>query len=189
MTVLQFPERRVLLVPGLNGSGPAHWQSRWQQLFPHFERVEQADWSVPDLETWAARVGEELARSSRPTWIAAHSFGCLAVVRQARFQSPNLAGALLVAPADPHKFGLADALRHARMPCPAILVGSLNDPWMASADAAVWARRWGCAFVNAGRAGHINADSGLGDWADGLELLSCLIDAGDAFDFRRHAAV
>ncbi|MEB0164938.1 alpha/beta hydrolase, partial [Glaciimonas sp. CA11.2] len=31
----------VLIVPGLNNSGPQHWQSRWERLYPAFERIEQ----------------------------------------------------------------------------------------------------------------------------------------------------
>lgn len=30
----------ILNVPGLNNSGPAHWQTRWEQRYPWFRRVE-----------------------------------------------------------------------------------------------------------------------------------------------------
>ena len=49
-------EFRVLIAPGLHNSGPDHWQSRWQRLFPAFERVQQDDWDVPDLARWSARL-------------------------------------------------------------------------------------------------------------------------------------
>ncbi|MGD7478422.1 alpha/beta hydrolase, partial [Ralstonia pseudosolanacearum] len=39
----------MLTVPGLYGSGPGHWQSRWEERFPDWRRVEQDDWSTPDL--------------------------------------------------------------------------------------------------------------------------------------------
>ncbi|WP_265449711.1 alpha/beta hydrolase, partial [Aeromonas salmonicida] len=29
---------KILLVPGLHNSGPDHWQSRWHQYFPHWQR-------------------------------------------------------------------------------------------------------------------------------------------------------
>jgi len=38
---------RVLVAPGLYNSGPLHWQSRWQRLYPAFERVEQEKWHAP----------------------------------------------------------------------------------------------------------------------------------------------
>jgi hypothetical protein len=41
-----FAEFRVLIAPGLHNSGPDHWQSRWQRLFPAFERVQQDDWEA-----------------------------------------------------------------------------------------------------------------------------------------------
>lgn len=162
---------RVLVVPGLHGSGPAHWQSRWEQRFPWFERVVQRDWDVPDLQAWSRRIGEVLRESARPALVVAHSFGCLATIHRAGSEAHRLAGALLVAPADPVKFGIADILRHRTMPCPAILVGSLDDPWMEASRAADWAAAWGCGYINAGKRGHINADSGLGDWDAGLGLL------------------
>ncbi|HYD97722.1 MAG TPA: alpha/beta hydrolase [Noviherbaspirillum sp.] len=162
---------RVLVVPGLHGSGPAHWQTRWERLFPWFERVVQHDWDTSDLATWSARVGEVLRESAHPTLIVAHSFGCLASVHCAARGASSLAGALLVAPADPVKFGIDANLSGASLACPSILVGSLDDPWMAAARAAGWAAQWGSEFVNAGKLGHINADSTLGDWPGGLALL------------------
>ncbi|MDF6676684.1 alpha/beta hydrolase, partial [Escherichia coli] len=57
--VWQWPADAVILtVPGLHGSGPGHWQTRWEQRFPAWRRVEQTDWSTPDLPRWSARVGD-----------------------------------------------------------------------------------------------------------------------------------
>lgn len=166
---------RILIVPGLHGSGPDHWQTRWQERYPLFDRVEQPRWDVPDLSAWSDCVGRVLDQSEQPTLIVAHSFGCLASVHRAVTAASVLAGALLVAPADPEKFGLAAILSQVALRCPSIIVGSTNDPWMASHRAAEWARRWGSWFVNAGALGHINAESGLGDWPFGLSLLNDLI--------------
>jgi predicted alpha/beta hydrolase family esterase len=81
-----------------------------------------------------------------------------------------------VAPADPDKFGVAELLPALALPCPSILVSSTNDPWMSGASAAAWAGRWGSELVDGGRLGHINADSGLGDWPFGADLLHRLAD-------------
>jgi predicted alpha/beta hydrolase family esterase len=163
-----------LIVPGLHGSGPEHWQSRWQRLHPHFNRVAQADWNTPDLDAWAERVAQALRASPEPVVVVAHSFGCLATVHALALGAPNVAAALLVAPADPCKFGVAKRLRVQAFAGPAILVGSSDDPWMASDRARYWAAEWGVDFICAGALGHINADSGLGDWAFGLALLDTL---------------
>lgn len=162
---------RVLIVPGLNSSGPQHWQTRWERLYPAFERVEQERWDQPVLEVWSARLDRALRCSSRPTLIVAHSFGCLTTIHRAATVPRNLIGALLVAPADPAKFGVAEQVSGIKLPCPSIVVGSTNDPWMESRHAARWAKTWGSEFVNAGALGHINAESELGDWQFGQDLL------------------
>jgi predicted alpha/beta hydrolase family esterase len=156
---------RLLVVPGLHDSGPAHWQTWLQSRHAGALRVTQDDWHQPDLERWAARITHTLAQAggSAPWVAAAHSFGCLALVRhlQSRPDSPVRA-ALLVAPADPARFGLDERVADQPLDLHATLVASRNDPWMALPQAALWARRWGCRWIDLGAAGHINAESGFG---------------------------
>jgi predicted alpha/beta hydrolase family esterase len=38
------------------------------------------------------------------------------------------------------------------------------------------AQDWGARWVNLGACGHINAQSGLGDWPEGLALLQTFIE-------------
>jgi predicted alpha/beta hydrolase family esterase len=63
------------------------------------------------------------------------------------------------------------------LPFPSILVASRSDLWACFARSAEIARRWGSHLVDAGEAGHLNAESGHGDWPLGLSLLERLIDA------------
>ncbi|WP_296225257.1 RBBP9/YdeN family alpha/beta hydrolase [Ralstonia sp. UBA689] len=188
----------ILTVPGLYGSGPGHWQTRWEARFPDWRRVEQTDWSTPDLPRWSSRVGETVhaalaerspSRPKRRVILVAHSFGCLASIHWATTQARDLiAGILLVAPADPDKFGVRDQLPQRALPFPAVLVASRNDPWMPHCYAVDWGSRWGVEFVDAGEAGHINADSNLGDWTAGLALLDRLIGRASAQDTTRDGA-
>lgn len=171
-----FPDYHVIIVPGLHDSSPEHWQSRWQRRHAEFSRVRQDDWHNPQLAAWAERLGQVRVRDPRPALIVAHSFGCLTAVHSIARDGGNVAGALLVAPADPDKFGVADLLPALSLPCPSILVSSSNDPWMSAARAAQWARRWGSELLEAGPLGHINAESGLGDWPAGVALLHTLAD-------------
>ena len=171
-----YPEFHFILVPGLHDSGPGHWQSRWERLDPGFDRVRQEDWAHPRLVEWAARVDQLRARDPRPAILVAHSYGCLASVHSIARAGAGVAGALLVAPADPDKFGLANLLPATALPCPSIVVASRDDPWMACDAAAAWARRWGSRLVDAGALGHINAESGLGDWPAGWSHLHQLVD-------------
>lgn len=155
---------RLLIVPGLDDSGPTHWQSWLQSLHRSAVRVDQRDWRSPDLERWAARIASTLERAGPGPWIvAAHSFGCLALARHLvlRAASP-VAAALFVAPADPDKFGVADLLPAGRLTIASTLVASETDPWMGATTARHWATRWGSHCVNLGNAGHINAEAGFG---------------------------
>jgi predicted alpha/beta hydrolase family esterase len=95
-------------------------------------------------------------------------------VRAERFQSGLIAGALLVAPADPARFGIERAVPQVPLLFPTTLVASANDPWMSLENARLWAENWGSTFVPLGHAGHINAQSGLGDWPAGLDELRWL---------------
>ncbi len=176
MATQLFPDFHVIIVPGLHDSSPGHWQSRWHRRHPEFARVRQDDWAHPQLAAWAARLGQVRSADPRPALLVAHSFGCLTAVHSIARDSARLAGVLLVAPADPDKFAVADKLPALPLPCPAIMVGSSNDPWMRAERAALWARRWDCELVEAGPLGHINADSGLGDWPEGAALLRRLAE-------------
>lgn len=167
---------RVLVLPGLYGSEPAHWQSRWERLYPAFERVVQDDWDTPGLPVWSQRLQQVLHTSGQPAIIVAHSFGCLTTAHLAKLQQDDglIAAALLVAPADPEKFKVAPDVQ-ATLPFPSLVVGSSNDPWMTASRARQWAGHWGSDFVQAGALGHINAESGLGDWIEGQCLLLDLL--------------
>lgn len=153
---------RLLIVPGLHDSGPAHWQTWLQSLHPGALRVRQDDWAVPDLERWADRIGETIDGVRGPIVAVAHSFGCLALAQLLGWGESRIGAALFVAPADPQRFGLHQRLHAAPLAARTTLVASDTDPWMSAAEALVWARRWGCRFRNLGDAGHINVESGFG---------------------------
>jgi predicted alpha/beta hydrolase family esterase len=57
------------------------------------------------------------------------------------------------------------------LPFKSMLVASRNDPQCSFARAQELAKDWGAELIDLGNAGHINADSGLGDWPRGHELL------------------
>src|SRR5690606_24546177 len=94
----------TLIIPGLNSSGSAHWQTWFETRIPDAIRVIQADWKRANLPEWASRVRREISRRPGPLLIAAHSFGALAAVQAAEDYRERIVGALLVAPADPEKF-------------------------------------------------------------------------------------
>ena len=166
----------TLIVPGLHGSGPGHWQSWFEDQIEGCVRVAQSDWSTPDLPSWSARLRRGLDRAKGQVFIAAHSFGCLAAVDVAgdSESSKRIAGMMLVAPADPARFGLQDRFAGGVLGVHSVLVASTNDDWMSFESAAGWADTWGSQLVNLGAAGHINVSSGFGPWPRGLEILRSL---------------
>jgi predicted alpha/beta hydrolase family esterase len=164
----------TLIIPGLNSSGLTHWQTWFETRLPDAVRVVQSDWNSADLPQWSSRVRREISRQKGPILIAAHSFGVLAAVQAAEDYSDRIAGALLVAPADPDKFGVSEHLPQGPLSFPTTVVASLNDPWLSIDKAARLAARWGSYFIDIGVAGHINADTGFGPWPYGLALLQQL---------------
>ena len=176
---------RVLLLPGWQNSGPAHWQSRWEALQTapfEFVRVQQADWMCPLRGDWMIQLEEAVLAAPGPVLLVSHSLGCMLTAAWAEHSqnTHRVAGALLVAPGDPEREELRAVLKSwapiVRKPLPfnSILLGSENDLYCDFARAQGFAQSWGSQFVNTGARGHINAESGLGDWPEGLHYLEQL---------------
>lgn len=173
----------VLLLPGLDNSGPDHWQSHWAVL-SNFSRVDFGDWVHPTPDQWVPRLDRAVRESTRPLVLAAHSLGCLTVGWWASLMwseafRDKLAGALLVAPADVEagvepRLNSFAPLPLLPLPFRTIVVASRNDPYAAFGKSQAMAAAWGAELVDAGEAGHINAESDLGGWPEGLRLLAGL---------------
>src|SRR6185436_9498016 len=69
----------ILIVPGLGGSGPGHWQTAWQARFPGCQRAVQRDWDRPDRELWLQGLRQAIEAAGGPVVAAAHSLGCVLV--------------------------------------------------------------------------------------------------------------
>ncbi|MBT2324037.1 alpha/beta hydrolase [Variovorax paradoxus] len=167
----------ILIVPGWRDSGPGHWQSLWAERMQGAVRVLQDDWITPSRQAWIASLEKFVLESRGPVVIAAHSLGCIATVHLSEAASDRISGALLVAPADPERRAVLSDFAPvpcARLPYRSILVASSNDPYCPVRLAGAYARAWGSEFVRMQNAGHINVDSGHGDWPLGLALLQSL---------------
>jgi predicted alpha/beta hydrolase family esterase len=64
---------------------------------------------------------------------------------------------------------------HQRLPFRSILVASHDDPYASFECSARMAHDWGSRLEDAGRTGHINSASGLGEWPWGQTLLRELL--------------
>jgi predicted alpha/beta hydrolase family esterase len=187
-----LPALQVLELPGWQGSGPGHWQSRWEALHGDL-RVEQSDWMRPLRGDWMMRLDEVVADleaaapPGQPPQVAlvAHSLGCQLVAAWAAHsrRTACIRAALLVAPPDVERDEFRATLHsfspivRRPLPFPALAVISSDDAFCSPERAQAMAADWGCATLAAGARGHLNADSGLGDWPQGRQLLADLLQA------------
>ena len=181
----------IFTLPGWQGSGALHWQSRWEAVFGD-ERVEQHNWHQPLRGDWITRledvVQNHIAKRQKQGLgqqaivFAAHSLGCHLVAAWASL-SPSVgqvAGALLVAPPSQEAISYAPQMHSwtkpvlAKLPFKTTMVASTRDPFCKLPAAQELAAQWGSELINAGPIGHINAESGLGDWQAGRDLLNKL---------------
>ena len=177
------PPVPVLLLQGWLGSGPGHWQRHWLQLRPHWGLVDFGSWEQPDPRGWQQALAAAIAACERPPLLIGHSLGCLAAASLlSEPGAPRVAAALLVAPPDPGRPDTPEPLRpfhpvpRARFGVPGQLLLSSDDPYGSEAFALELAAAWGLEPLRLGPLGHINAESGLGAWPQGLALAEALLE-------------
>jgi len=184
MTDASQRSSNVLLLPGWQNSGPVHWQSRWETRHGH-HRVEQDDWDWPRRGDWMARLDEVLLSSSAAVTLVAHSLGAQLVAAWAAHsrRTARVQAALLVALPDteredmpPNLFNWRPIVRRP-LPFASIAVLSSDDPFCSIGRGRQMAADWGSEVVEIGARGHINGESGLGDWPEGIALLERLVAA------------
>ena len=182
---------QVLVLPGWLNSGPDHWQTRWQTAHG-YTRVEQHDWARPLRGDWITRLEDVVTAQNPalPITLVAHSLGCVLVAAWAALSSNvhRVSCAFLVAPCDVGLSALRSVLTSWKpdtqravlepsgsgLPFRSLLLASRTDPHCSYGQAQVLAQSWGSTLVDCGACGHINAESGLGDWPQGHALLLAL---------------
>ncbi|MDR7016550.1 alpha/beta hydrolase [Acinetobacter sp. 3657] len=176
----------TLIVPGVGGSEVQHWQSWLQQQLVSSSRVQQKYWDRPVLSEWVSQFVKTVAEIKAPIQIVAHSFGCLTSVA-ALAEHPELKAKVknlvLVAPANPARFGESGFARHSltdykqyfyqlNIDVPTTLLISENDPWLNYVDALQLAQAWRLTPINLGPVGHVNVASGFGPFPEIFNYLS-----------------
>jgi len=133
----------VLLAPGSGALGSGGSFDAFQQV--------HADWNTPDLEAWAWSITAAARRAAGPVVIVAQGLACLATLRAGRLQPGVIAGALLLAPADPVRLGLTEPAWNEAPGFPAVVVADADDAGRDPAQAWSLALRWDCQLAGVGR--------------------------------------
>jgi len=170
----------VLILPGYGNSDSKHWQSLWEASNPSFKRVKQTSWEQPICSDWVINLEKHVEQAGQEIKIVAHSLGCLLLAQWAAQTDLKIAGALLVAVPDPDGDNFPpqasgfSPIADASFDFPSILVASNNDPYSDMAFSKTYAKNWGSMLIDLGNIGHINSNSGLGNWKAGMELITQL---------------
>jgi predicted alpha/beta hydrolase family esterase len=144
-------------------------------------RIQQREWDNPVCKDWLEVLENTLSRLTPDVVLVAHSLACALVPHWAKDTKQKVRGALLVAPPDPDGPAFPTAavgfspLPLNKLPFPSLVVASKNDPYASIEFAESAATAWGSHFVNIGDAGHINTESGLGEWNDGFSYFKRLL--------------
>ena len=174
----------VLFVPGLRDHVEDHWQTIAARRIPGSHTVAPLEHDKLSCEARVAALEAAYRKLQGPVVLAAHSAGVMIAVHWARRHSPRLHGALLAAPADlemplpegyPRLHTLASngwlPIPREKLPFPAIVAASTNDPLAGLERVEGFARAWGARLVNAGAVGHLNPAAGFGEWKLGETLV------------------
>jgi serine hydrolase len=176
------PARTVptLVVPGWRDSGPRHWQTwlgeQLQAAGRAVVRPDFGDLDHPSLPAWLAGLRTALAPLPPDGFdVVAHSLGAVLWLHHVADpgDAPRAARVLLVAPPAPNT-AIAeiaaffpppldvDAVRHGADGT--VLVAGDDDPYLPDGIAAAYGLPLKIATTVVAGGGHLNAESGFGEW-------------------------
>ncbi|AYM09342.1 RBBP9/YdeN family alpha/beta hydrolase [Agrobacterium tumefaciens] len=167
----------IIHLPGIGDSVELHWHTLWEKADPAIRRFAPTSWDEPDLSDWIAALEKAVGAAQTPPILVAHSLACLLVAHWPQVSDLQIRGAMLVAVPDPQSpafppqaMSFADAPQ-GKFRFPSLIVASTNDPYGSLPYLQMRAEQWGSDLTIIGAAGHINGQSQLGDWPEGLALL------------------
>lgn len=184
-----FGGATILFVPGLRDHVADHWQTHAAAAIAGSVTVEPLRADRLRRAARVAALDATLAAIEGDVIIAAHSAGAIMVAHWAEKPTRSIRGALLVTPADlenplPEGYpSLPDIeangwlpIPRKKLPFPAIVVASRNDPLASFERLEAMAAAWGAELYDAGNVGHLNPAAGFGPWPGATPLLERLAD-------------
>jgi uncharacterized protein len=97
---MKVADTDILIVPGYMNSGEDHWQTRWENKLSTARRVQQKEWSKPNLDDWTREIADAVNIATKPVLIVAHSLGVPTFIHALPQINKRIAGAFLVTPPD-----------------------------------------------------------------------------------------
>ena len=165
--------RNFLILHGLEGSGPGHWQT-WlaARLRADNERVaypDLPDADMPSLAAWHEVLQGELeALPEGEAIVICHSLSCLLWLHHVAEGGSQADRLLLVAPPS-ESAGVPQIANFFPAPLPRLAAGarlvcSDNDPYCPEGAAMLYGRPLGIPVDLLPGGGHLNPDAGFGPW-------------------------
>jgi uncharacterized protein len=171
--------RSFLILHGLEGSGPDHWQTwlagRLRERGENVRYPELPDPFDPKPDEWLAALQPELAALDGERIVLCHSLACLLWLLNARDGASDAAErVLLVAPPCTDEVEQVARFRpdgvtaeHVRAAANVTrMVCSDEDPYCPAGAAAVFGDPLQLHYQVLPRAGHLNTDAGFGPWPE-----------------------
>jgi uncharacterized protein len=169
---------KVLIIPGLYGSGNEHWQSRWEEQHPEFIRVNQRDWNTPVCHDWLSTLDAAIRKENDNVILVGHSLGSVTIVHWASHYRRRIVGALMVAPSDTEAAtfpkgttGFAP-IPTIQLPFPSTVIASTEDPYISFDRVTRLSGAWGSKLIALGAHGHISTSDGFGPWPAGIQYIT-----------------
>jgi predicted alpha/beta hydrolase family esterase len=168
-----MPTRNFLILHGLEGSGPGHWQT-WlaARLRADNERVaypDLPDAEMPSLHAWReALTGELDALPEGESVVLCHSLACLLYLHHVADGGAQADRVLLVAPPS-ERAAVPQIAAFFPTPLPTLqrgarLVCSDDDPYCPEGAATLYGAPLGIPVDIVPGGGHLNPDAGYGPW-------------------------
>jgi len=169
---------KVLVVPGLYGSGPEHWQSQWEKQHPEFVRVNQLDWNTPICHDWITVLDAAIRKENDHVILVGHSLGSVTIAHWAKHYGRKIVGALIVAPSDTEAATFPEGttgfspVPTRRLPFPSTVIASTDDPYISFERVTELSEAWGSKLITLGACGHISVSNGFGPWPEGIQYIT-----------------
>ena len=169
---------KVLIVPGLYGSGPEHWQSQWEKQHPEFVRVNQHDWNTPICHDWITVLDAAIRKENDHVILVGHSLGSVTTAHWANHYGRKIVGALIVAPSDTEAATFPEGttgfspIPTRRLPFPSTVIASTDDPYISLERVTELSEVWGSKLITLGACGHISVSNGFGPWPEGIQYIT-----------------